>query len=162
MTLAIQDSDRCIAADPKFIKGCVGHPAVQVDGVVARCTRALTCMCPRIGGCRYLRKGRILLITEQWTDAVKVYTIALELDPHNYDARTGLDKAKTGNVLLSKTAASRAEEAMQNKEIRQIWEEFRWLLELMTKDPESRKVKKELEDPLVRSKLAKLRAAGLM
>jgi hypothetical protein len=102
------------------------------------------------------------LITEQWTDAVKVYTIALELDPHNYDARTGLDKAKTGNVLLSKTAASRAEEAMQNKEIRQIWEEFRWLLELMTKDPESRKVKKELEDPLVRSKLAKLRAAGLM
>jgi hypothetical protein len=147
---------------PSLSKGAWDIPRCTWTALSRDVPRALTCMYPRVGGCRYLRKGRILLITEQWTDAVKVYTIALELDPHNYDARTGLDKAKTGNVLLSKTAASRAEEAMQNKEIRQIWEEFRWLLELMTKDPESRKVKKELEDPLVRSKLAKLRAAGLM
>jgi stress-induced-phosphoprotein 1 len=83
----------------------------------------------------HLRKGRVLSATEQWGEAVKAYNQALKLDPHNYDARTGLEKAQKGVDLLNKTAAARAEEAMNKKEIREIWEDMRWLLKEMTENP---------------------------
>ena len=75
---------------------------------------------------------RVAALVSTHTDR---YTEALKLDPHNYDARSGLEKAEKGVALLNKTAAARAEEAMQKKEIREIWEDMRWLLKEMTENP---------------------------
>lgn len=150
MALAVKSADMCIAADPNFVKGYANEEGGVRLECLAECVR-----------CRYIRKGEVMLLTEQWMDAEKVFRKSVEVKD-TYQGREGLKKALKGKELLSKTAATRAEQAMQNKEIREIWESVRWLLKEMTENPESRKVQKELEDPVVRAKLAKLRAAGLM
>ena len=50
---------------------------------------------------------------------------------------------------------------MEDPKIQEIWSASRTVLEAMTKDPDSDFVRKQLEDPIVRHNLAKLREVGL-
>lgn len=110
----------------------------------------------------YLRKGAVLSKTEQWQEASKVYVQALEIDPHSFDARTGKEKADRGMNVVSDTAENRANKAMQDPKIREMWEDCRQLLQDLQEDPESRAVQKELEDPETQYKLSKLKEVGLL
>lgn len=113
----------------------------------------------------YLRRGHLLNLLEQWDDARDVYIKALEIDPHSYNARTGLEKAERGIALIGKTHKETAMEAMKDPRIQELWETSRSLIKDMT-DPdigmEAPHVKKQLEDPVVRRNLEQLRKAGLL
>jgi len=110
----------------------------------------------------YMRKGAILNKIEQFQDALPVFEKILELDPHNFDGRKGLEAAKVGFGNKNQTHKQRAEEAMQDPQIQEIWESSRELLKDMAEDPESREVKKQLDDPIIRRNLDVLRKSGLL
>jgi len=110
----------------------------------------------------FLRKGKVLTLTEQWSEAEFTYIQALDLDPHNFEARQGLEKAAKGMDNIRNTAGDRAKKAMDDPKIREMWEDCRQLLKDMQDDPNSIAVRKELDDPEVRWKLSKLREAGLL
>jgi len=110
----------------------------------------------------YMRKGAILNKIEQYQDALPVFEKILELDPHNFDGRKGLEAAKVGFGNKNQTHKQRAEEAMQDPQIQEIWESSRELLKDMAEDPESREVKKQLDDPIIRRNLDVLRKSGLL
>eukprot|EP00039_Didymoeca_costata_P000219 m.44614 g.44614 ORF g.44614 m.44614 type:complete len:738 (-) comp10126_c0_seq2:918-3131(-) len=92
----------------------------------------------------YLRKGAVLNKIGQYGEAVPVFKKVLQLDPHNFEGRKGLETAEQGTNKVADTVQTRAEKAMQDPKIQEIWEASRELLKEMQEEPDSYSVRKQV------------------
>ncbi|KAJ3438249.1 heat shock protein sti1-like protein [Anaeramoeba flamelloides] len=116
----------------------------------------------------YTRKGFLYLLKKQYNKAMKIYQDALEIDPKNKEASNGLTKTiKAIQLEQQKSRNGEVDEekikrAMSDPEIREILSDplFQKIMEDINNNPRARE--KHLQDPIVRDKISKLMAAGVI
>jgi stress-induced-phosphoprotein 1 len=131
---AIEDCDHCIKLEPTFVKA-------------------------------YTRKGRIQHAMKDYHKALSTFQEALKIDPQNQDA---LDALATTRAAISEANATgevdpeRQKRAMEDPEIQAILKDpvMSRILNDMQTNPAS--AQGALKDPVVRAKLDKLIAAGII
>ncbi|KAJ5066190.1 hsp70-hsp90 organizing protein [Anaeramoeba ignava] len=134
---AIKDCDKCIELDPTFIKG-------------------------------YIRKGLAHYFVKEYHKSIEYYEKALSIDPENQDAKDGLQRT-TMKIYESNQRAQQGDvdeeqirRAAQDPEIQAILTDpaFRQIIEDINTNP--RAADHHLADPVIRQKLEKLAAAGIL
>ncbi|CAI4222798.1 unnamed protein product [Auanema sp. JU1783] len=107
----------------------------------------------------YIRKGAVLAAMHEWTKARKAYEDAMHIDPMNSEAQEGLRNCIRSNDESPEVARERA---MADPEVQEILRDpgMRMLLEQMSQDPGA--AQEHLKNPEIRTKLMKLRDAGII
>lgn len=131
---AIRDCDKCIEMAPDFIKG-------------------------------YTRKGACHFFMKEYHKAIEAYDKGLKIDPQNQECKEGLAKIEAtinANQNNDEMDSEQVRHAMADPEIQAIMTDpiMNKILQEMSSDPMA--AGRYLNDPEIRSKLEKLRAAGIL
>jgi len=136
--LGIKDCDECLRLKPDFVKG-------------------------------YIRKGILYYSIKDYQKALEVYDHGLKLDEHNKELEDGIQTVlKAMNERNQKQNQTgeldkeTLESAMRNPEIQQILSDpiMQQILQDMQQNPGA--VQNHLQNPLIKDKIRKLAAAGLV
>jgi stress-induced-phosphoprotein 1 len=131
---AIRDCDEAIKLDPKFIKA-------------------------------YIRKGHVYSLTKEYAKCLEVYEAGLKVEPENDELKAGIER--TLMTINNQAQSGQSDEetlqkAMADPEIRQILTDpaMQKILQDMQTDP--RAVQDHMSNPVVKAKINKLIAAGVI
>lgn len=105
----------------------------------------------------YVRKGHALLALRDTVKAMHAFQKALELDPNNADAKSGLQRC-----MAQDDPESRRKAALQDPEVQAILGDpaMQLVLQQMQKNPEA--LREHLQDPNISVKIQKLIESGFI